>query len=88
MSGKVKKEITMIHESFFASLANDTATFGGLIFLFWVNQEYLSSAIPSVVLIIMFILYTFSKFSYAKKRIFTTKAQAQAFIDEFYGKEK
>lgn len=79
-----KKRFIMVHESYAASLANDLTTFALLAGMFWANQEYLNSAIPDLVLTILFLVFAFLKFSFAKRAQFTNRDSAVEAIDVFF----
>lgn len=80
-----QKEITIVHESYAASLANDITSFAFLILVVWANEHLLRSGIPDLAISFLFAMFLLSKLSFAKKRVFTSKEQADEFIAEFYG---
>lgn len=78
------KKIIIVHESYAASLFNDVTTFGFLVGVFWINQEYLSSAIPTWALGVLFLFFVTAKITVEKKTQFTNKKDAIAAIEDFY----
>ena len=78
----------ILHESYFQALANDLTTVIVLTGMFWVNQEYLGSAIPDMVLTCLFFMYVLSKFfGFASKTEVDNKEDALKCIEKIYSKD-
>ncbi len=82
------KKVIMLYESKLDSVLSDFFTFGLLTMMFWLNQEFLSGAIPNWILFVMFIFglaIKATKWVGATELTFTDKEGAIDAIEKFYG---
>jgi len=81
-----KNTFMILYESTYHSIQSNILTFGCLLGMFWVNKEYLGSAVPTSVLTAFFIFFiiarVFNVMSKAPK--FSNYDDAHEYIKDIY----